>query len=111
MVEVIENKVYDLEYKKQYIGYMNIYEIGEKYFGVSIKLEDRAFSTKLPRSSHNFNKAVSQFLKELENFLKGADNGGSPLVTIEFKEAVAKVLEEIGKKCANMDKDIKYDSP
>jgi hypothetical protein len=48
------NKVYDLEYKKEYIGYMNLYEIGEKYFGVSIKLEDRSFSTKLPKSSHNF---------------------------------------------------------
>lgn len=52
------NKVYDLEYKKEYIGYMNLYEIGDKYFGVSIKLEDRSFSTKLPKSSHNFNKAI-----------------------------------------------------
>ena len=52
------NKVYDLEYKKEYIGYMNMYEIGEKYFGVSIKLEDRSFSTKLPKSSHNFKKAI-----------------------------------------------------
>lgn len=42
--------------------------------------------------------------------MTGSDNGGSPLVTIEFKEAVDKIIEEIGKTCSNLDKAIKYDS-
>ena len=53
---------------------MNIYEIGERYFGLSIKMEDRAFSTKLPKTSKNFNTAISEFMNELKTFLKGANN-------------------------------------
>ena len=89
---------------------MNIYEIGENYFGLSIKMEDRAFSTKLPNTSKNFNTAISEFMNELKTFLKGANNDQTPLVTVEFKVAVDAIINNIRDKCGKLDKSIKYDS-